>query len=100
VHCDLDPICLRVQADCGHGKFIDLARVDLCRARNRCRDANEPRAGGEIEHAFAAHQLRMIENVARERLTARPRERPEGRRQSDFAEVFFRLFPQRRRLVC
>jgi hypothetical protein len=41
----------------------------------------------------------MIENVSGDRLTAGPGEGPEGRRQSHFAELFFRLFPKRRRFV-
>ncbi|MCL4715941.1 MAG: hypothetical protein KJZ75_13620 [Hyphomonadaceae bacterium] len=41
----------------------------------------------------------MIQEVARQRLAAGPRERPERRRQAEFAELLFRQLPQRHGVV-
>ena len=65
----------------------------------RGRDGDEARAGGEVEHALAAHDLRMVEEVAGERLAAGPGEGPEGRRQADLAELLLGPLPESVRLV-
>ena len=46
-----------------------------------------------------ATAARMVEHVARERLSARPGEGPVGRRQADRVELFLGPPPDRHRLV-
>ena len=60
---------------------------------------DEAGAAGEIEHAPARDDLGLVEQMARQRLTARPGEGPERRRQAHFAEFLLGLAPQRHGLV-
>src|SRR5690606_41895946 len=49
-------------------------------------DGDQSGTAGEIEHALAAHFFRMIEDIARQPLPARPGKGPERRRQADLLE--------------
>ena len=62
-------------------------------------DGDQTGAGGEIDHALAAHDFGMIEDVTGERLAARPGERPERRRQPNLAELVLGALPQRQRFL-
>ena len=90
---------LRVEGDRGQREGIDVVGRDLCRTGPRGRDRHKARAGGEIEHPRSAHERRMIQEVARQRLAARPGEGPERRRQPDRLEFGLGLLPQRRRFL-
>ena len=85
-----DPVFVGVGANGRAGEGVDVGRLDRSRAGERGGDGDEARAGGEIERPAAAHALRVIENVAGERLPARPGERPERRRQGQVAAHFSR----------
>ena len=70
------PLSAALRAIAAAAKRVDLGRVDVGGAGLRGGDGDEPAAGAEIEHARPAHQVRMVEQVARQRLAARPRRRP------------------------
>ena len=60
--------------------------------------ATRPLPDGEIEHPPAAHDLRMVEDIARQRLPAGPGKGPIGRRQMSLVERRLGRAPQRRHL--
>ena len=94
-----DPVLGGVGLDRGDGEGVDIGGLDRGRAGFGRRDRNEPGPGGEIEDPLALDQIGMVERVARERLPARPGERPERRRQAQRAQLLLGLLPQRHGLV-
>ena len=89
----------RVERDRCDGEGIDVDGLDMGRPGAGRRDRHQPGAGGEIEHALAAHGFGMVEDIAREPLPARPGEGPEGRRQVGLVERRLGQVPERCRLV-
>jgi hypothetical protein len=78
------------------GRCRRPGRLPLRPLPRRWPRARSPRRG---RARAAAHRIGIVEHVARQRLAARPGEGPEGRRQPDLAQFFFRLLPHRHRLV-
>ena len=96
---DRDGVLGGVDPDRGGGERVDVRGLDGGGAGERGGDRDETRARGEIEHMSFPHQRRVVEDVARERLPARPGESPEWRRQPHGAELLFRFGPDRHRFV-
>jgi hypothetical protein len=62
-------------------------------------DGDDAGAGGEVDHPLAGDEVRIVEDVAREGLPARPGEGPERRRQADTVQFLLGQPPDRRDLV-
>jgi hypothetical protein len=74
------PVGARVQVDRGHRVLVDLVGRHRGGAGQRRRDRDQTAARGEVEHVPPGDRRGMVEQVAGERLAARPGERPERRR--------------------
>ncbi len=70
------PVCLGIEACGNQRKQIDIVGGHRRRTGLRRRHRGDARARGEVDHALAAHRVRMIEQVACDRLAARPAEGP------------------------
>src|SRR5206468_11274516 len=90
---DRDIVHMRIETSSGAGEKIDISGEHRLRASLLRRYGHETRAGREVEHPLAAHEMSMIENIARKRLAACPGKGPEGRRQADPTQVLFGLLP-------
>ena len=88
------PLALALRAIAVAGERVDVGCRDDAGAGPGGRDGGKPRPGREVEDVLAAHDGGMIENVAGERLAASPCEGPEGRRQSELAQLLFGLLPK------
>src|SRR5690606_5859122 len=88
-----------VEADGGLAEGVDVGAEHGSRTRLRRGDADQPGAGGEVEHSGAPHDLGMVENVAGEALAAGPGEGPVGRWQADLGQLLLGLQPEIVRLV-
>jgi len=63
---------------------------DLRRASGRTRSQpHQAGARADVQYALAAHQSGIVQDVARQRLAARPGESPIGRRQARLGQFFF-----------
>ena len=69
-----------VQRDRREREFVDFTRLDHSSAGLGGGDRHQTGARGEIEDAPPGDKLTMVENVARQPLTAGPGKGPEGRR--------------------
>ena len=76
---DFDSVRRSVQRDRGTRQRVNLGCLDRCRSRQRTGDGGDAASGGEIEHAPAGNARGLVQHVARQRLAARPCERPERR---------------------
>ncbi len=93
------PLAGAFSADRGAAEGVDVGGQRLGRAGLHGRDGDEAGAGGEVEHPLAGDDLRMVEQVARQRLAAGPGEGPERRRQADLGQRLLGQLPERGDLV-
>ena len=70
----------RVRRDGAERVGVDVARRHRRGAGLRGGDRHQPGPGGDVQHALAPHDARVIQQVPGERLSPGPRERPERRR--------------------
>ncbi len=86
---------LRVQGHRGGAERVHVGGQNLRRARHQRGDGHDPRAGCEVQHAAARHLFGVVQQVARQRLTAGPGEGPEGRVHAGLLQDLFRRAPDR-----
>lgn len=80
-------------------KSVDVQSGDLSCTRKRCGDRNDPPAATDVQHVQPRDDLRMVEHVTGERLTADPRECPERRVDAVLFEIRPGRMPKRRDLA-
>lgn len=94
-----DPVGRGVHLDRRGGQRVDVVRGHGRRPGQGRRDGHKPGARGDVDHVPAAHDPRMVEQVAGQRLPAGPGERPERRVQAALPVGLLGALPQADRIT-